>query len=85
MTPYRRGTILLVEDNELVTWAVEDDLTHAGWAFLSVPTGDAAIAELELDAGRFIALLTDIQMPGHADGWDVARKSREIVPTIPVC
>jgi len=43
-----------------------------------------AIAELEADASRFRALLTDIRMTGDDTGWGVARRARGPQPTIPV-
>jgi CheY-like chemotaxis protein len=76
--------VLLVEDEPLVSFAVEESLTEGGFSFVAVRTADEAIAELETDAARFSALLTDIRTPGKANGWDVAHRARELSPAIPV-
>jgi DNA-binding NtrC family response regulator len=76
--------VLIVEDDPLVSMAVEDAITDAGFEIMVERSGDAAIAELDKDAKRFCALLTDVRMPGKADGWDVAHRARELCPTLPV-
>ena len=84
MSPPTKPLVLIVEDEQLVSLAVEDIISEGGFEFVAVALGDQAISELEKDAHRFSALLTDIRMPGKATGWDVARRARELCPTIPV-
>ncbi|MGE7368342.1 response regulator [Neorhizobium sp. NPDC001467] len=79
-----RHLILIVEDDALVSIAVEDLVSDGGFDFVSSRTGDEAITELETDAARFCAVLTDIRMPGSSTGWDVARRARELAPAMPV-
>ena len=33
---------------------------------------------------RFKAVITDIKLPDGPDGWEIARRARELVPDIPV-
>lgn len=76
--------LLLVEDDQLVSLAIEEMLAQAGFSFVAVSSGDAAVIELETDNSRFRAVITDVRMPGSATGWDVAKRARELSPTIPV-
>jgi CheY-like chemotaxis protein len=39
---------------------------------------------LEIDSGSFRALVTDINLDGKMDGWEVAQHAREIEPEFPV-
>lgn len=84
MDVFEKLIVLIVEDDGLVSLAIEDLVAEAGFAHLATRSGDDAIAELERDAGRFSAILTDIRMPGKSTGWDVARRAREICPTMPI-
>jgi CheY-like chemotaxis protein len=82
--PKSAHLVLIVEDEPLVSMAIEDAVSDAGFEFVAVSTGDAAILELEQDPTRFSAVLTDVRMPGTATGWDVAHRARELCPTMPV-
>jgi DNA-binding response OmpR family regulator len=42
------------------------------------------LAELETDAARFRAVITDIKFGAGPDGWDVGRRAREIIADMPV-
>lgn len=84
MQPSDKQLVLIVEDDPLVSMAVEETISDAGFAFTALPSGDEAIAVLEEDAARFCAVLTDIRMPGKSSGWDVGRRARELCPTMPV-
>ena len=39
---------------------------------------------LLLDKGKYRALVTDINLLGRIDGWEVAKRAREIDPAFPV-
>jgi DNA-binding response OmpR family regulator len=77
--------LLLVEDEALVAQTLEEALGESGFAVHHANSGAAGLIELEQDSGRFIALMTDIrlQKPGP-DGFELARRARELQPTIPV-
>jgi CheY-like chemotaxis protein len=80
----QKSLVLIVEDNHLVRLAVEEVVSEGGFAFVAVATGDAAVVELEGDIARFCAVLTDVQMPGMASGWEVGRRARQLRADIPV-
>jgi CheY-like chemotaxis protein len=84
ITDPARHLILIVEDDALVSIAVEEIVSDGGFDFVVTSNGDDAILELERDIGRFCAVLTDVRMPGTTSGWDVARRARELSPTMPV-
>jgi DNA-binding NtrC family response regulator len=63
---------------------LEDVVTEAGFEHISLPNADEAIRALEKDSARFCALITDVRMPGETDGWDLARRARELNPIMPV-
>ncbi|WP_075293377.1 response regulator [Pararhizobium arenae] len=76
--------LLIVEDEALIAIAVEQMVEDAGFLFETSVNGDDAIAILEDSNQSFSALVTDIRIPGQATGWDVARRARELYPSIPV-
>ena len=48
-------------------------------------TAAQAISALEAPAANFCALITDIRLGrGEPTGWDIARRARELSPTLPV-
>ena len=75
--------VLLVEDEGLIRLTLAETLEDAGYTVVEAETGDAACALLQ-DRTEFDVLLTDIQMPGVADGIDVARSFHERHPDRPV-
>ena len=76
--------ILLVEDEALIRMLLEETLDDAGSRTVVASTGQQALAELESDAARFQAVVTDIRLGRGPDGWEVGRRARELVPTMPV-
>jgi len=78
-----KATVLVVEDESLLRELIVQELADAGFAVIEADTGENAIAIL--DAGRPIdVLFTDIRLPGHVDGWEIARHARHHRPEIPV-
>ncbi len=76
--------VLIAEDEPLIQATLEDVVSEAGFEHLAVPSADDAILALEEDSARFCALITDVRMPGKADGWDLARRARKLQPLMPV-
>jgi CheY-like chemotaxis protein len=72
-------TILVVEDELLLRMELVDVLQEAGWNTLEAATGEAASAYLDQDE-KIDFLLTDIRLGGAVDGWQVAKRFREIHP-----
>ena len=76
--------VLIAEDEFLIQATLEDVVTEAGFGHLAVSNADNAIRALEEDSARFCALITDVRMPGQTNGWDLARRARELQPLMPV-
>ena len=76
--------VLLVEDEPLIRQNLAEELAEAGFEVLEAKDGKAALAELEADAARFRAVVTDIRLGRGPDGWQLARRARELVPEMPV-
>ena len=76
--------VLLVEDEFLLSVVMQQNPEDAGFVVLTVADGAAAIKALEDPLLNFGALLTDIRLPSRLNGWDVARRARELQRHIPV-
>ncbi len=75
--------VLLVEDEGLIRSTLAETLEDAGYTVVAAENGDVACSLLK-GRGGFDVLLTDIQMPGSADGIDVARDFHARHPNCPV-
>ena len=71
--------ILLVEDECLVRVTLAEMLGEAGYDVVEAATGDEACCLIQ-EVNGFDVLLTDIQMPGSADGIDVAHRFQAAAP-----
>lgn len=76
--------LLVAEDELMLHLVLEDELTAAGYEVLFVTSGAKAIEQLRLNSEKFSALITDIRLGTGANGWDVAHRARELVPSLPV-
>jgi DNA-binding response OmpR family regulator len=77
-------TILVVEDDQLVHGMVDDALAEGGFEVAIAATGEEAVTLLKGRLHEYRALVTDINLLGRLDGWEVARAAREIHPELPV-
>jgi len=76
-------TILVVEDDQLIQALVEEALSDGGFESSIVASGEEAITLLNGDS-KYRAVVTDINLIGRLDGWEVARAAREDDPAMPV-
>lgn len=77
------GSILLVEDEVLLCWTLEEDLHREGYQVQIANTGNKGLAALE-GGEHFDLLITNIRLKDGPDGWALARRARELRPDIPV-
>jgi DNA-binding response OmpR family regulator len=70
--------ILVVEDEMLLQALLEETLKDGGYDVTVVSTGEEAIKLLDADEPKYRALVTDVNLGRKVDGWDVARRAREI-------
>jgi len=77
-------TILVVEDDHLIQAMVEEALSDGGFESSITASGEEAITLFQENKSKFRALVTDVNLLGRFDGWEVARAAREIDPAMPV-
>ena len=75
--------VLLVEDEGLIRLTLAETLEEAGYTVILAESGDEA-CQLLMTLDAVDVLLTDIQMPGSADGIDVARSFTSSHPNRPL-
>jgi DNA-binding response OmpR family regulator len=76
--------VLLVEDDDAIQGIVEDALREGGFDAASAKTGEEAVTLLKGRLVAYCALVTDINLLGKLNGWEVARAAREVDPNFPV-
>jgi len=76
--------LLIVEDEESVRSLLEDALRESGFELELAKSGGAALAVLESRKDSLRGLVTDINLGPGPDGWEVARRGRELIPDLPV-
>ncbi|MHB8272722.1 response regulator [Bradyrhizobium sp.] len=76
--------ILIVEDDQTIQSLVQEVLSDACFQSAIAPSGEEAVTLLRENGGHYRALVTDINLLGTMDGWEVARQAREINPAFPI-
>jgi DNA-binding response OmpR family regulator len=76
--------ILVVEDDVLIQGLVEDTLKDGGFESAIAASGEEAVTLLKGNNGKYRALVTDINLRGKMDGWEIAQHAREIESDFPV-
>jgi DNA-binding response OmpR family regulator len=77
-------SILVVEDDVLVQSLLEEALSDGGFDCAIAASGEEAVVLLRAHKGKHRAVVTDINLIGKMDGWEVAQHAREIEPDFPV-
>ncbi|MGN6374652.1 MAG: response regulator [Sphingomonas sp.] len=76
------GTVLLVEDEDMVRAVAERALTRQGYSVMTAENGEAALELLE-NAGRPDLLISDVVMP-TMDGPTMVAHVRQRYPDLPI-
>jgi DNA-binding response OmpR family regulator len=76
--------IMVVEDDQSIQGIVEEALSDGGFEPAIAASGEEAVTLLKGSRGTYRALVTDINLQGRMDGWEVAKHAREIDPEFPV-
>jgi CheY-like chemotaxis protein len=76
-------SVLLVEDELLLCWVVEETLRGEGYRVRIETTGNAGLAAIE-SGQQFDLLVSNIKLADGPDGWALARRAREECPNIAV-
>jgi DNA-binding response OmpR family regulator len=82
-SPRHQPTVLLVEDDELVSDALARILVREGYLVLTAATGHDAIGLLRTPASAIDAVVLDIGLP-DVSGADLCARLREFFPDLPV-
>jgi DNA-binding response OmpR family regulator len=81
--PSHQPTVLLVEDDELVSDALARNLVRQGYLVLTAATGHDAIGLLRTPASAIDVVVLDIGLP-DVSGADLCARLREFFPDLPV-
>ena len=76
--------VLLVEDEPLVLLVAQDALEAGGYTVLPAQLASEALRLLDSRCAELSGLVTDIRLPGGADGWEIARHARELRADLPI-
>jgi CheY-like chemotaxis protein len=77
------ATVLLVEDEVLISDCVCDALKEGGFVVHHAETADDAWRLLK-NGHQIDVLFTDINLPGEIDGAELASRARELRPELPI-
>ena len=78
---YQFPKVLIVEDEQLVSWSLSQALSKAGFDIITVNNGELAIEKLK--TGHFDLVITDFELP-KINGFAVASEVKLYSPTVPV-
>ncbi|HEU5020069.1 MAG TPA: response regulator [Pseudolabrys sp.] len=76
-------TVLLVEDEALISALVADSLMEHGFAVHEASTADEALRYMD-GGGEVDVLFTDVNLPGGMDGAELANRARQRRPELPI-
>jgi two-component system, cell cycle sensor histidine kinase and response regulator CckA len=77
------GTVLLVEDEQMVREMAKAMLMHLGFAVLEAKDGIEAVEVFRQHKDTIRCVLSDLNMP-RMDGWETLAALRQLAPGIPV-
>lgn len=83
MATSRLGSVLIVEDEELLLDIIANEVEDEGFTVYRAMTAEAALNILQGPANVDI-LFTDIRLPGAMNGWRLAEKARQLRDDLPV-
>jgi CheY-like chemotaxis protein len=76
--------ILVIEDDPEIQTIIDEALRDGGYEPAIAGSGEEAVTLLKGGKTNYRALVTDINILGRIDGWEVAKQAREIDPAFPV-
>ncbi len=77
------ATVLLVEDEVLISHLVAESLSEHGFIVHESPTADEALDYLK-SGGEVDVLFTDVNLPGSMNGAELAVQVRRLRPDLPI-
>jgi DNA-binding response OmpR family regulator len=79
-----RARILVVEDDLALQATLGEGLDDSGFDVVAACSGTEAFVELDANAAQFEEVITDVDLGTGPDGWDVGRRARECLSSMPV-
>ena len=76
--------VLVVEDETLVLFTLEAELTRAGFEVVMASDPAGARARLDEEGAELSGLVVDLNLSAEESGFDVSRHARDIKPDIAV-
>ena len=76
-------TVLLVEDEVLISRLVAAALSERGFIVHETATADEALRYMH-SGGDVDVLFTDVNLPGSMDGAELTLRARELRPDLPI-
>jgi CheY-like chemotaxis protein len=73
--------VLVAEDNDLIRQSVVECLLEERFTVVEALTGEGALTYLASTPAPDV-LFTDMSMPGKINGWELAKRFREVLPNI---
>lgn len=78
-----REPVLVVEDDNILRRLMTEVVTHLGHGVVEGVNADDAMHKLQ-ESQPLALLITDVRMPGHYDGLDLAKAVWALRPELPV-
>jgi CheY-like chemotaxis protein len=78
-----RPSVLVVEDEALISTMIADSLADGGFAVHAVASGEEALRYLSSGSSVDV-LFTDINLAGDMDGSMLAQRARVLRPDLPI-
>jgi DNA-binding response OmpR family regulator len=76
--------ILVIEDEYPVQGLVEEWLADGGFGAEILSSGEEALTLFKSGLKNYKALVTDVNLKGRLNGWEIARQIRETDPVFPI-
>jgi CheY-like chemotaxis protein len=78
--PDDRVVVLVVDDEPLVRMLTADILSEAGFEVIEAGNAEQGLQRLSDNGTQVAAIVTDIEMPGHLNGYALAWRARSMLP-----
>jgi DNA-binding NtrC family response regulator len=80
----RRATVLIVEDELLVRWAIAEHLQECGFKILTASNAEEAVQAVQKYDPKIDLVFSDVRMSGAMDGFALAAWIRQHRPHVAV-
>jgi response regulator RpfG family c-di-GMP phosphodiesterase len=78
-----RFQILVIEDDPIIQSIIDEAIRDGGYEPAVAASGEEAVILLKRRLYEYRVLVTDINLKGQLNGWEVARAARAIDPAFP--